>query len=260
MITGIRRWIAGRGLRWRPRIGSLATMPTRAESFARALPAIAPQVDRLFVYLDGFAEVPDILRAYGNVIPLLAHEHGSLHQSGRFLPLTMLREPCVFVVFDDDIQYPANYVSEIAGGLAACGGRAVVGYHANVFVPPYRSYVKDRRCHHFASGVALRQRAHTVGCGTSAFDSAQLRFDPRTWPRSSPNDLMLAIEAERRGLPRIVLPRAAGWLEPIAELQPDSVFAGALRDERAQSRLLATLIGLMGESAGEIAPAPSSAA
>lgn len=222
----------------------MATMPSRAESFARALPAVAPQVDRLYLYLDGFAQVPELVRAYPNVVPLLAQEHGDLHAAGRFLPLARLERRCVFVIFDDDIVYPPNYVAEIVEGLAAHAGRALVAYHGNVFRPPFRSYVRDRHCYHFSQALDHHTPVHCVGAGTAAFDSAHLCFDPAAWPRVAGNDLMLAIEAERRGLPQIMLPRAKGWLKAIGEIQPDSVYAAMLVNDRAPSAMMRELLAM----------------
>ena len=233
----------------------MATMPTRVESFVRVLPAVAPQVDRLYLYLDGFTRVPDSIRAFSNVIPLLAHQHGDMHAAGRFLPLALLHEPSVFIVFDDDILYPATYVREIIDGLAAFAGRAVVGYHGNVFRPPYGSYVKDRHCYHFAAALAAHRLVHCVGAGTAAFDSGQLSFDPMAWPRILGNDLMLAIEAERRDLPQIALARAVGWLKPIGGVQPDSVYAAMLADDRQQTAMMRALLEMRSGKGGTAAAA-----
>jgi hypothetical protein len=259
VLDRLKRWAEARRIRSRPRIGSMATMPTRAGSFARVLPAVAPQVDRLYLYLDGFTRAPDPIRAFSNVVPLFAHEHGDLHATGRFLPLALMRKPCVFIVFDDDILYPATYVREIVDGLAAFAGRAVVGYHGDIFLAPYGSYVKDRHCYHFAKALAEHRPVHCIGAGTAAFDSARLRFDPRAWPRIRGNDLMLAIEAERRGLARIALARGAGWLKPLGEIQPDSVYGALLADDRQQTAMMNTLLELSSSKGGTAAsavPAP----
>jgi hypothetical protein len=259
VLGTLRRWSEARRIRSLPRIGSMATMPTRVESFVRVLPDVAPQVDRLFLYLDGFTRVPDSIRAFSNVVPLLAHEHGDLHAAGRFLPLALMRKHCVFIVFDDDILYPPTYVREIVEGLAAFAGRAVVGYHANVFRPPYRSYVRDRHCYHFTAALAAHRAVHCVGVGTAAFDSAQLSFDPRAWPRIRGNDVMLAIEAERRDLARIALARGTGWLKPIGGVQPDSVYAALLADDRQQTAMMKALLQMISAKGGTASVAVSAA-
>lgn len=244
MLVKLGRWAEARRIRNGPRIGSMATMPSRAESFARVLPAVAPQVDRLYLYLDGFPRVPDSVRAFPNVVPLLAHENGDLHAAGRFLPLKFLQKRSVFVIFDDDIVYPPAYVAALVEGLAAFAGRAVVAYHGNVFRPPFQSYVKDRHCYHFSAALERETPVHAVGAGTAAFDSGHLRFDSAAWPRVLSNDLLLAIEAVRRGLPQIALPRPKGWLAPIGDVQPDSLYAAIVADDRETSALMRSLLAL----------------
>ena len=167
MLGKLGRWAEARRIRNSARIGSMATMPSRAEGFARVLPAVARQVDRLYLYLDGFPRVPDAVRALPNVVPLLAQEHGDLHAAGRFLPLNWLNRRSVFVVFDDDIVYPPTYVAAIVEGLAAFAGRALVAYHGNVFRPPFQSYVKDRHCYHFAAALERRPFPRRPGCRCS---------------------------------------------------------------------------------------------
>ena len=90
----------------------------------------------------------------------------------------------------------------------------------------------------------LLQEGGGVGAGTAAFDSGHLRFDPAAWPRAVSNDLLLAIEAVRRGLPQVALPRAKGWLAPIGGVQPDSHYAAILADDRETSALMRSLLAM----------------
>lgn len=259
MLGELRRWADTRRIRAAPRIGAMATMPSRADSFARVLPMVAPQVERLYLYLDGFAHVPDVVGAHRNVVPLLAQEHEDLHAAGRFLPLRWLRRRSVYVVFDDDIVYPPGYVDAIVEGLASFAGRALVAYHGNVFRPPYRSYVRDRQCFHFAHPLAEDRPVHSIGAGVAAFDTARLSFDPADWPKGQGNDLQISIEAKRRGFPRIALAHPAGWLEAIGGVQPDSLYAAALKDDRVQSAMMRTLLDLPPDDAADAQAAAASA-
>lgn len=243
------RRFAGRHVLRLPRYGAMATMPSRAESFAVVLPAVAAQVDRLFLFLDGFADVPAPVRAVSNVVLLPGGGVDGLHAAGRFLALEAIAEDAALVVFDDDIRYPSGYVDAILRGLAAQGGRAVVGFHANDFRAPHESYARDRTCFHFADRLRRRRRVHCLGCGTSAFATAQLRFDPRAWTGRDMDDILLAIEAERRGLPRIALPRPARWLTPIGGVQADSAYARMLKDDSAHTAAARRLIASMAETA-----------
>ena len=233
-----------RHVRSLPRVGSIATIPGRAESFADVLPRLVPQVERLFVYLDGFSAPLPALEEQSKITVFRAEECGNLHASSRMLPLTFLNRPCIFVVFDDDILYPPDYVATLVEGLAERGGRAIVGFHANCFKPPYQSYVRDRICMNFKEGLEIDTQVDELGAGTCAFLSENFAVDPREFPDVNMDDIVLAIEAQRRGLPRIALRRSAGWLAKHPKPQMWNLWADVLKDDSRETKLLAQLVSL----------------
>ncbi len=231
--------ISGRPL---PVVGAVATMPSRAGSLRRMLARVLPQLDTLFVYLDGFDRVPADLAADPRCRCVLTPGTGSLHAASRFLAPAALGADAVFCLFDDDILYPPDYVATITRALASLDGAALVGYHATVFVPPHRSYVRDRRTLHFAQALARRTVVHELGSGTLAFVSTRFRPDPARRAHADMNDLYVAAEALDADLPLVALERAADWLVPIAEHQDDSLWRATVRDERRQTELMRYVI------------------
>jgi hypothetical protein len=232
-----------------PRIGTIATIPDRAESFVDVLPRFLPQVHRLFVYLDGHTAPPPVLKEQSKITIFRAEECGNLHASSRLLPLTFLDRPCIFVIFDDDIVYPTDYVAALVEGLAERGGRALVGFHANCFKPPYESYATDRVNINFKEGLEIDTQVDELGAGTCAFLSENLSIDPREFPYVNMDDIILAIEAERRRLPRISLRRSAGWLAKHPKPQTWNLWSDVLRDDSTETKLLAQLISLSAKKA-----------
>jgi len=79
--------------------------------------------------------------------------------------------------------------------------------------------------------------ADVLGCGTIAFDTRVLRFDPRGWAPPNMDDLHVALLCARRGLRRVMIPRPQFWLKAVQLQQADSIFKQMLRDDRAQTRL-----------------------
>jgi len=233
-----------------PVIGTIATLPARTESFRDGLPRLLPQIDRLFVYLDGHFVPPPVLKEHSKITICHAEECGNLHASSRLLPLTFLDQPCIFVVFDDDIVYPTDYVATLAEGLAERGGWAVVGFHANCFRPPYQSYAKDRVCMNFKEELQSDTPVDELGVGTCAFLSENLTVDPREFASINMDDIVLAIEAERRSLPRISLRRSAGWLAKHPKPQVWNLWSDVLKDDSRQTKLMAKLISLTTKKAG----------
>lgn len=227
-----------------PRVAAIATMPSRAETFQKVLAAIGPQVDHVFVYLDGYDTPPGFLRGIDRVSVQRAEDLGDLHASSRFLCLQQLSAPTVVAMVDDDIIYPGNYVESLVAVLAEARGRAVVGVHGRIFIPPHLSYVTDAMELHFGRGLTRHCSVHEVGVGTCAFVSNVLDVDPRRWDRCDMNDITIATEAQRRGLPRIAVTRESGWLRPYAQQQTDSLWAKTVEDDTEQSRRMRALIGL----------------
>ena len=204
--------------------------------------AILPQVDQLFVFLDGFDEVPALLHDRENITVLRSQDAGDVHAAGRFLMLRSLKRPSVVLVIDDDIHYPEDYVQRLVDALAAVGGKAVVGVHGTVFKPPYRSYITDLERFHFTDLLAKSRVVDELGSGTCAFLSDVLDFDIQAWPRFDANDLLLAIEAKKRGLPLICVARGRQWLRPQGEEQADSIWVSTKRNPAPKSALMRSLI------------------
>ena len=225
------------------KVATIATMPSRAPGFQKVLAAIRPQVDHVFVYLDGYDAPPGFLHGMDGVSVQRAEDLGDLHASSRMLCLQRLPSPAVVVVVDDDILYPPDYVDTLAGMLHHMEGRAIVGVHGRIFLPPHESYVRDAMVLHFNNGLEKPCHVHELGVGTCAFVSSALDVDPRQWDRYDMNDITIALEAQRRGLARVAVARAADWLNPYAQSQPDSLWAKAQKDDTEQSRRMRQLIG-----------------
>jgi len=235
---------AGTSIGGMRRIAAIATMASRIETFQKVLPVIRAQVDHVYIYLDGYSTAPAFLAGLDRITVQRAEDVGNLHASSRFLCLRDLTAPAVVAMVDDDIIYPPDYVDRLVGALQRLEGNAVVGVHGRVFTPPHQSYVRNTTVLHFMRQLAQPCHVHVLGSGTCAFVSNMLDVDPRKWSRYDMDDIYVAIEAQQRGLPRIAVARAEGWLKPYAEGQPDSVWAKTLVDESAHSRAMRELLRL----------------
>ena len=224
------------------RVATIATMPSRIEGLEKALNSMLPQVDRVFVYLDNFTSVPGFLNDSPKISVFRAEEVGNYHSSSRFLALG--QSPCVLFPFDDDIIYPPDYAETLVSVLGAIGGRTMVGVHGRIFKPPHKSYIRDAVMTHFATSLPQNIHVHELGAGTCAFLSGQLNFNVAQWPSTDMDDLLLAIEAQKRSIRRIVIKRTANWLQPIAENQPDSLWSKTKQDDLVQSNLMRLLLKL----------------
>jgi hypothetical protein len=225
-----------------PRVASIATMPSRLNTFKLVMDRILPQVDLCFVFLDNFNEIPSFLRDQRKIKIYLSQHEGELHTSGRYLALKDLDTPSIVLFIDDDILYPHDYISTLVKRLGALSRDAIVGVHGRKFKPPYASYIEDVDSYHFAQELMSNTEVDELGGGTCAFLSNAMDFDVREWVYTDACDIQLAIEAQKRGIRRICIKRPRGWLSPLTEDQPDSCWTKTKADPSRQTSLMRSLI------------------
>lgn len=225
-----------------PRIGTIATMPSRIETFAQVLPVIVSQVDQVFVFLDGFETIPGFLQGLTKVTMVRSQDAGNYHAAGRFLCLQQLARPSVVLSFDDDIHYPSDYAAKLIQALVRFDGKAVVGVHCQIFRPPFANYVRDRKVFHFADRLWRFKRCDELGAGTLAFCTDRFSFDVRPWTTFRSNDICVAIEAKKAGLPLWCIPRRNRWMQPFSQPQAFSIWAETQRDPREKTTLMRQLL------------------
>jgi hypothetical protein len=222
-----------------PRIGGMATMPSRWKSFRIALPHILNQVDRLYLYLDKYTHIPAEIIAEKKIIPVLPETaEKSLTTSGKFACFKTITEPFLFFGFDDDIIYPQGYVNHMAAALYRHNYRALVGIHANVYPIPCPSYVRKRKVLHFKESLPMDCVVDELGTGTVAFHSRCISINPDAWVLNRHADLMLMIEGLRQEVPRIAVRRPWRFLRPIKECQKDSVYVDVRSNDRVETKIL----------------------
>jgi len=227
-----------------PKVATMATMPSRRETFEKVLPAIHAQADRVFVFLDGYDGCPDFLNRFERVVVRRADAVGDLHASSRLLCLRELDGPSVVAIVDDDVAYPPDYLSRMTVALERHGGDAIVGVHGRIFTPPHASYARDAIAIHFAHALARPRQVHELGTGTCAFLSDRFSVDPLGFGRGDMDDILLAIAAQKQGLPRFAIARPAGWLKPLAQLQADSLWRRVQADDSAHTERMRDLLRL----------------
>ena len=221
-----------------PRIGGMATMPSRAHTIGTVLASILPQLDRLFVFFDKYEDAPHAFTSHPKVVPLTPPRFGDLAGSGKFLGIQLHHDPCLYFCFDDDILYPPDYVEVLTHALYRHRLQAAVGFHAALITPPYRSYTHDRTILHFSDACIVDSYADMLGTGTMAFHTGTFRFDPKSWVVKNMCDLMVAIEAAKQSVPRISIRRPTNYLLPLEQTQSDSTYARLRDDDSRQSEIM----------------------
>jgi hypothetical protein len=231
-------------------VASMATLPGRRDIALRAVASLLPQVDALYLWLDKHtdAEVSAATAAFDDMwaglpdfAPLwpFVFVFGDKGDGGKFHPLPWLADDDVWLICDDDIEYPSDYAATMSDALdiAESGGSAVVGLHALRLPERCTSYRGQRErvqhCLRYGTRPAHRHgecvRAHVLGTSSVATRPRYLRGFEAVDVSSPPNvgDLHLAAWCERQGIPRYCLPLPRErWLRNLLPGDAPSIWDG----------------------------------
>lgn len=218
-------------------IASLATLASRRGGLRRVVESILPQVDRLYVYLNGHEELPECLR-HRKAVPVFSRDAGYRGAEAKlwftdpasYQAIMMPPPDAVHFTIDDDIVYPPNYVERMVAALERHPG-AVVCVHGSIFREPFESYRGSRMSVRFMAGLAEDAQVHVPGSGTMAYRlrdlEVQLRRDLD--PRMPTIDPSLAVLCKRRGVPVWAIARPLGWLQYVPPPK-----GGTIYEQRSQ--------------------------
>lgn len=196
------------------RFGAMASYPKRQESLRKALPIVLSQVDELILYLNDYDVVPDFCSDERLTVILGKDALGDLRDNGKFYDLPVDENTYIFT-FDDDIQYPSDYVQRMVHEIEALDREAVVGVHGVNFPDENFSDLSNREVFHFS-------RSHSgsfvdlLGTGTTAWHSSLFRPNVSDFPTKGVCDLWFTKLALKANIPLFCVPRDTEWLQEIS--------------------------------------------
>ena len=222
----------------------MATMRSREHTAPRALQSLLGQFDAIHLVLNGYTEVPAWANLPGvNALP--TGESRDYGAAGKLLGLSLeshLNEVIYYSV-DDDIQYPRNFATRLAGLLEKRNG-AMVGVHGSVISQPFQSWQRDRKVFSAHRSLIKSRQVDVIATCACAFLPGKLPVDPENWPDEYRNcvDLYFANLAAQHGIERWIIARCKGWLKPIEISQADSIFVSMHSDDSKHVALAKSLL------------------
>ena len=193
-----------------PIVAGMATIPGREQSLKLAIDSILPQVDHLFIYLNNF-DVPPLIETSDKITIFRSQDHGDLRDNGKFFALDHIDRDLYFFSIDDDIVYPRDYVWRMVELLIKMQLRAVVGVHG-IFYPSRPTSFFTRSVAHFRRSLDHHVPVSTVGTGTAAFHTSNVRPRLSDFGEGGMADLRLGQFIKSKGIPAIAISRCDDWL------------------------------------------------
>ncbi|MFV0243844.1 MAG: FkbM family methyltransferase [Qingshengfaniella sp.] len=194
----------------------MATVAGNETAMRAAVMSLLPQVDGLFVYLNGFTEVPEFLTRFDKIHCHIDPEGTQYGDAGKFWGLEQVKE-AVYLTCDDDMIYPVDFTERMVQELAQTNGRGIVCVHGSVLVQPMDSYYgkNARNVIHFAHELVRRRRIHVPATSACAFHSSTVCMKLTDFAHRNMADIWLTKYAEEHDIPRYCVPRRSAWLVPL---------------------------------------------
>ena len=195
---------------------AMATYPAREHVLCDAIDSIIDQVDCLFIYLNNYEQIPDIILDHPkrNKIEVVVDPKSNLRAAAKFFWLSNIEG--YHLTIDDDIIYPENYVARLVAACKSFNDNAIIGVHGSIF----NKFVKDAsKCRsdifNFQEGLESIKRVHMIGSGTSIFPNkiAKEINISKLFQHPLANDELLALIAKDKNIPIYAIDRDKGWMK-----------------------------------------------
>ncbi len=193
----------------------MAVIPSRRNVLRKNLELILNQVDRLYLYLNGWSEVPSYF-IHKKIEVITSKEHGDQKDNGKFWFIGKLNKGYVFTL-DDDIRYPSDYVQRCILKIEQYGRRAVVGIHGILMNTDNIGFNNRARTYAFYQFLETDTFTHLLGTGTTAWHTDTLSIRREDFDTPGMADIWFSLCARRQSVPFITISRKEGWLQDCAQ-------------------------------------------
>jgi hypothetical protein len=186
----------------------IATVPPREEALKQVLSAIAPQVDNIYLALNGYIETPAwIKETHGNKI--ITFENPTNHK-GDAMKFAFADMPnSYFLSLDDDLVVPPDYAANICTNIDKYDG--LVSLHGRHYPKGagFKQWDASYRC---LGNVKDDVQVNFVGSGCAGFHTSRLKLNIDMFETANKADCYLSREAYNQGVPMWVLAHKSDYL------------------------------------------------
>ncbi len=218
-----------------PIVACMATFPARAASLENAVTSLIDQVDHLYIYMNGYDEVP----SYLNNSKITAYTDGDdLRDAGKLYYIPDLDNAYCLLV-DDDIVYPDDYAERLVRHIESYDRGAIIGVHGVIFANPLdRYFSKNRTVYSFKHALSDPKQVNALGTGTVAFHTSTITLPNNIEDAQGMVDIWLAIAAKKQDIAMYAIPREAGWMKAIAQENNVNLYDEFVEDDTRQTEML----------------------
>lgn len=125
-----------------------------------------------------------------------------------------VNEEELYFTFDDDIFAPPTYIERTVNALEKYP-QAIVTYHGRKLQGKGLHYYSGHQTYHFLRNVHSDTMIDVPGTGVTAFNTKHFQPDILQYEEDCMADVLLALEAAKKGVKTICLQHEMGWLKSL---------------------------------------------
>ena len=221
---------------------SLASIPGRAATLKNVIRRLLPQVDRLNVYLNGYADVPTFLH-HPKIEFARSQDHGDRGDAGKFFWSDDATG--FYLTCDDDILYPPDYVEMLVLVIEECHRQAAVSFHGAVLPESISDYYGSRLAYHCLADVNEDVPVHVLGTGVLGYHTSTIEVTGEDFKIPNMADIWFGILGQEQGVPFVCAAHEKEWLVDGSPAGEESIYSssrgnssGAMNTGREQTRVV----------------------
>jgi len=212
----------------------IATIPERSETLPKVINAISTQVDKVYIALNGYTEVPSFLRQLRNVEAEILDN--SLGDSAKLRKCFECQGICL--VLDDDLIPSLNLRHWMEWGLKKYGG--VIGLHGRNYPRPvthFKKWIANYRC--LGNVPEDIHNIDLIGTGVMMFDSSKVKLDNSIFEYKNMLDVLFSRLCHQQGIPMTVLKHNNTYLKYIPQ---ENTIWNTTRDFTVHTKILQSFL------------------
>ena len=214
----------------------MASIVGRIESLKEVVASLLPQIDKLYIMLNGYDKAPEFLNH--PKIQTFTDITNTLGDAGKFVSL---HEKGYLFFCDDDIIYPPDYIQRLISAIERTNRKAIITIHGRQFKNfPVSSYYHDNSVKVSCLNTQLKDDyLHVPGTGVSAFHSDTIKLSMADFKSSNMADIWLALAAQKQKVPILSIAHQKGWLKLSCKYdEAHSIYSLLNRRDQYQTKIV----------------------
>ncbi len=145
---------------------------------------------------------------------------------------------------DDDLEYPPDYVRTALNALSDYPD-SLITFQGRVLLGAGRNYYRGHKKYRCLGSVERNVYVDVPGSGVSCFNAKHFFPNIMKYTENYMADLLLGLEARKRGIKVLCIKHPAGWINPIGEIDgAESVYV-KMRNNQVELNRIADKIYTM---------------